>query len=253
MTNSRRFPPPATVLLALFAGLTATRAGIIHRYSFTADARDSVGRVDGVLKGAGASVAGGRLVLANDFSATGDKISCLQFAGPVLPAGGASVSLAVWFTAKDVGDYARVLNFGASEGTEGMQFIYFSPRTADGSARVAITGSDVGSKTYLDFTALDDGKPHLVAIVIDGPAGKLRVYADGKEAGPAETLGANTLDKVKPAENWLGRSSFAADPGLTGAIDELRVYDHALTAEEAAALFSAGPDALPPAAPKPAK
>ncbi len=246
--NPLRHPAPvALLLLALGAGLATARAGLIHRYSFKDNAKDSVGRVDGALKGAGASLAGGRLVLANESMATGDKISCLEFAGSVLPAKGTTVSLAVWFTAKDTGDFARVLNFGASEGTEGLQFIYFTPRNADGFARAAITGGDVGSKTYLDFPALDDGKPHCVAIVIDGAAGRLHVYTDGKEAGPGETLGANTLDKVRPVENWLGRSSFSADPGLTGAIDELRVYDHALTAAEAAAIFTAGPDALPPA------
>jgi hypothetical protein len=248
MINPPRFLPLAAVILFLGTGLATSQAGLIHRYSFKDNAKDSMGRVDGVLKGAGASLAGGQLVLKNDYAATGDKISCLEFAGPVLPAGGTSASLAVWFTAKDIGDFARVLNFGASEGTEGVQFIYFTPRNADGAARVAITGSDVSSKTYLDFTALDDGKPHLAVIVIDGTAGKLRVHVDGKEAGAAETLGANTLDKVRPVENWLGRSSFSADPGLTGAIDELRVYDHALTPEEVAAIFAAGADALPAAA-----
>jgi len=48
-------------------------------------------------------------------------------------------------------------------------------------------------------------------------------------------------------QNWLGRSSFAADPGLTGAIDELRVYDHALGAAEIVAAYEAGPDKLPAA------
>jgi hypothetical protein len=129
------------------------------------------------------------------------------------------------------------LNFGDSEGGEGRQFIYFSPRTGDGSARVAITGSDVGSKTYLDSDALDDGKPHLVIVVIDGAAKKLRVFVDGKEPNPAADLGDNTLDKVKPVENWLGKSSFSADPGFSGAVDELRVYDQALTAGIGIGLF----------------
>jgi hypothetical protein len=242
-------------LLALGLGVTPAQAGLTHRFSFKdGSARDSVGNVDGKLKGPGASIVDGRLVLKNEESATGDKISCLEFVGSLLPKGGNSVSLVVWFTAKDSGGFARVLNFGDSEGGEGRQFIYFSPRTGDGSARVAITGSDVGSKAFLDSDALDDGKPHLVVIVIDGLAKKLRVFVDGKEPNPAADLGDNTLDKVKPVENWLGKSSFSADPGLSGEIDELRVYDQALSAAEAAAAFKAGPNALPPATtPAPAK
>jgi hypothetical protein len=190
-------------------------------------------------------VAGGKLELRNETSAAGDAISCLEFAGSVLPAAGPSATLVVWFTAKDIGTFARVINFGDSEGTEGIKFIYFSPNAADGQARAAITGSDVGSKTFIDLPPLDDGQPHMVAIVIDGAAKKLRVFVDGREPAPAADLGENTLDKVRPVQNWLGRSSFAADPGLTGAIDELRVYDHALSAAEIAAARDAGPDKLP--------
>ena len=249
MNSPLRFPKVFSCLLALGLGVAPAQAGLTHRYSFKdGTARDSVGSVDGKLKGPGASIADGKLVLKNEESATGDKISCLEFAGSLLPKGGNSVSLVVWFTAKDVGGFARVLNFGASEGGEGKQFIYFSPRTGDGSARVAITGSDVGSKTYLDSDALDDGKPHLVAIVIDGTAKKLRVFVDGKEPNPPADLGDNTLDKVKPMENWLGKSSFSADPGLSAAIDEFRVYDLVLTAADAVAAFKAGPDTLPAAA-----
>ena len=76
---------------------------------------------------------------------------------------------------------------------------------------------------------------------------------DSKAVAPAEPLGENTLNKVNPVENWVGKSSFAADPGLSAAIDELRVYDHALSAEEIAAAAKAGPDVLPAAATPPAK
>jgi hypothetical protein len=235
--------------LALALAAVSAPAALIHRYSFTDGAKDSAGHVDGKLVGADASIAGGRLVLKDNDTAYEEKVSRLEFPASVLPAGGRSVSLVVWFTARDIGGFARVLDLGTSVGTEGEQFVYFSPHIDDGASRVAITGSDVNSKTYLDFETLDDGKPHLVAIVIDGAAGKLHVYCDNREVGTAENLGANTLDKVKPAHTWLGRSSFSANPGLTGSIDEFRVYDTALTKDEAAAIFKAGPDALPRANP----
>lgn len=231
-------------------GLAPARAALLHRFSFNESAvKDSVGQVTGSLKGAGATILGGKLFLTNDGSATGDKISHLEFSAPILPKSGTTVSLVVWFTANNAAEFSRVINFGASEGTEGIQFIYFAPRIVNDTARIAITGSDVSSKTNIDPDALDDGMPHMVAIVIDGTAQELRVYIDGKQTKNAEKLGANTLDKVKPVQNWLGRSSFAADPGFTGSIDELRVYDHALTLQESAALHAAGPNALPPAAP----
>jgi hypothetical protein len=237
--------PCVFVSLLLAASFASSQAALLHRFSFKDDGSDSVGKLQANLKGPSAKIAEGQLRLSNDSAASGDKISHVEFSGSVLPQGGLSTSLVVWFTAKDAGDFARVLNIGASEGGEGMNFIYFSPRTADGTARVAITGNDVSSKSYLDFSPLDDGKPHMVAIVIDGAAKKLRVFVDGKEQEAGENLGDNTLDKVKTSESWIGRSSFSADPGLTGTIDEFRVYDHALTSDEVVAAQKAGPDALP--------
>lgn len=244
MTPLVFFPGLAAVLLVATAHAT-----LLHRYGFTDGPGDSAGAVDGRLLGAGAAIAGGELVLQNERSAYGDKVACLEFAGPVLPADGTSVSLAVWFTAKNTGGFARVLNFGDREGTEGRQFLYFTPSTEEGMARVAITATDASAKTYIDFDALDDGRPHLVVLVVDGAAKSLRVFVDGKEPRPAQPLGDNTLDKVRPVQNWLGRSSFAADPGLSATITEFRVYDQALTPEESVALHQAGPDALPVFAP----
>lgn len=240
----RPVPVFSALLLFLLAN-GAAHGALTHRYSFADGAKDSVGQINGLLKGRGAMIANGKLHLTNDQSASGDQISFLEFSAPLLPKTGTSVSLVVWFTARDVGEFARVINFGDSEGTEGKQFIYFSPHIADGQARSAITATDVGAKTALDLDSLADGKPHCVALVIDGAAKKLRVFVDGAEPKSGEDLGENTLDKVKPVQNWLGKSSFAADPGLTGSIDEFRVYDHALNATEASAIFKAGADALP--------
>jgi hypothetical protein len=87
----------------------------------------------------------------------------------------------------------------------------------------------------------------MAAIVIDGSAKKLHLFIDGQEAAPAADLGDNTLDKVNPAHCWIGRSGFDADPGLSASINEFRVYDTALSADEIAAIYKAGADSLPTA------
>src|SRR5690242_7724637 len=65
----------ATGWLALLTSATVAQADLIHRYSFNEPAtktdggmvtKDSVGKVDAKLKGDGASVADGKLVLKND-------------------------------------------------------------------------------------------------------------------------------------------------------------------------------------------
>jgi hypothetical protein len=236
----------------LSIGLSAavTHAGLIHRYSFNdGTAKDSVGKDDGKLKGT-ATVKDGSLVLANADKTSGDDgLSYLEFASSVLPDKGTSVSLVYWFTAKDVTGFARILDIGDKDGANGQAFIYYTPKNGDGQARAAITATDTASKTFIDNGPLDDGKPHVVAFVVDGAAKKLHVFVDGKEPVAAADLGDNTLDKVKATHNWIGRSGFDQDPGLSGSIDEFRVYDNVLTLDEAAAIAKAGPDALPEAKP----
>lgn len=235
----------ALVVLAIGSG-TGARAELIHRFSFDGVvARDSVGAVETRLMGPNAKLSEGKLVLNNPLTAFGDQLSYLEFASPVLPAGAATASLVFWLSAKDTGEFARVLDIGDSEGTEGVRFLYFTPRTAEGYARVAITGTNVFARVFADFEAIDDGRPHGVAIVFNGDTNRLHVYVDGKAATPPVDLGANTLDKVNPVHNWIGRSGFSADPGLTAMIEEFRVYSQALTPQEIAAIHEAGPDALP--------
>lgn len=223
-------------------------AALIHRYSFSGSTvSDSVGKINGALKGS-AKIADGKLILDNTGkNSTDEKLSYLEFDSSILPKAG-SASIVIWFTAKEDGNFARVINFGTTSEGIGSAFIYFTPRTADDQARVAISATDTASKTYIDVARLDDGKPHCAAIIIDGASKKLRLFVDGKPAGTPQDLGDNTLDKVKATSNWVGKSSFDNDAGLSGTVDELRVYDQALTAEEVTAIQKAGPDALPPPA-----
>jgi len=228
---------------AVFLAGQSASAGITHRYSFTepGKAKDSVGKLDGVLKNA-AQVANGKLTLANEDKTSGDeKVSYLEFPSSLLPAG-KTVSLVVWFAAGEQGNFSRVLDIGAQDGGDGSAFIYFTPRNGDDQARVAISRSDAAGKTAIDVDRLDNGSPHMIAIVIDGEKKTIQLFIDGKSEKPSENLGENTLDSVRPQHTWLGRSGFDNDAGFTGSIEEFRVYDNALTADEIAQMQKDGPD-----------
>ena len=238
------------VLPTLVIALTASicRADLIHRYSFnTPTPKDSVGHIDATLKG-DAKIADGKLILENTGKTSDDaKLSYLEFNSSILPKSG-SASLLIWITEKENPQYVRVIDFGDKSGAEGAAFIYLTSRHDDDQTKAAITATDTGSKSFVDGKRLDDAKPHLAAIVIDDKAKKLHLFIDGKESGDPTDLGENTLDKVNPTHCWLGRSGFDADLGLTAEIHEFRVYDSALSAYEIAAIYKAGPAALPPAA-----
>ncbi|MGA2582772.1 MAG: LamG domain-containing protein [Tepidisphaeraceae bacterium] len=245
MTDVYRFQR-VLVLLLVVGICSAADAGLIHRYSFNDNtANDSVGNVNGTLKGS-AKIVDGKLVLDNGDKTCDDAgLSYLEFNGSVLPAKGTSVSLVIWITAKENPQFARILDIGDKADADGQAFIYLTCRHEDDQSRAAITATDTGSKTYISGPRLDDGKPHMAAIVIDGTAKQLHLFVDGKESATAEDLGDNTLDQVRPVHNWIGKSGFDADTGLSASIDEFRVYDNPLTADEVAAINKAGPDELP--------
>ena len=233
-------------LCAIAAYSSVANAGIIHDYSFAAAdpasptvIKDKVGSVDARLKG-DAKIVNGQLVLANaDKTSADDSMAYVEFASSVLPKGN-DATLVIWFGAKDVGTYARLINIGTKQDAVGSAFIYFTPRTADDQSRVAISATDTASKTALNSDRLDDDKVHMATIVIDGAAKKLHLYVDGKAKGDAVDLGDNTLDKVKPVQNMLGRSSFDQDPALSGSIAAFSVYDNAMKADEVATAYGAG-------------
>ncbi len=230
-------------LIAFFALLTAAvaRAEITHRYSFKdGKADDSVGKVNGKLQGK-AKVAGDKLVLDNTGKTSEDTtLSYLSFSERILPKSGSS-TIEVWFTATSDGAYSRVFDFGQ----RGQGYVFLTPDEGSELARTAISSNDFGDETTLRSDEhLNNGKPHMVALVIDAKSKSLKLFVDGKPNGGAEPLEDHTLENVKGNNHWLGRSIFDTDAGFTGSIDELRIFDTALTAAEVAAHYKAGPDAL---------
>jgi hypothetical protein len=233
------------MILTLVA-INSAHAELTHRYSFKDGVKDSVGKVDGTLKG-NAKATDGKLTLDNaDKSSSDANIAYVEFSGPLLPKKG-SATIIVWFTAKEAAAFSRLLDIGSKDDTAGAAFVYLTPRNGDDASRAAITATDAASKSAVDGERLDDGKPHMAAIVIDGNAKKLHLYVDGKEMGTPADLGDNTLDQVKQEHAWIGRSAFDGDGALSATINELRVYDEALTFDQTKAVFKAGSEALPTA------
>src|SRR5438094_910738 len=86
---------------ALLLGAAVANAALIHRFSFTEAkdgvTKDSVGKVEGKLKGDDAKVADGKLTLKNEDKGSDDAtLSYLEFSESLLPKGD-TVSIVVWF------------------------------------------------------------------------------------------------------------------------------------------------------------
>jgi len=73
-----------------------------------------------------------------------------------------------------------------------------------------------------------------VAVVLGASGGTL--YLDGAVVGTNPAMTLRPIHLGRTANNYIGRSQFSADPYLDASIDELRLYNRALSQEEIQAL-----------------
>lgn len=213
--------------------LALAHPALAHRYSFSEDAYDPVGRAHGTLHG-GAAVAGGRLTLP------GSPGDYLELPGGRV-SGTTAATLEFWATFGTNEPWARVFDFGRSHAGVGEQFIFFSPHDGEGGNRMGMS-TDTGGATLADARALDNRAVH-VACVVDPAAPYAAVYIDGRlDRQHSQPLPG--LIEISPERAYLGRSLFSADAWLNGTIDEFRIYAEGLGEEEILANWSAGPEGL---------
>jgi len=228
------------VLILICHVAFGSAAELVNRYSFTADASDSVGGANGTLVG-GAVISGGAVVL-NGAGAYVDLPNGLV-------ASRTNVTFEAWVTDNGSGTWARVFDFGFSTAGEGnaatgTNYLFLTPQAGNGFLRAAITIGSSGNEQIIDWSGwrLPVGILTHVVWTIDAGTQLGRMYVNGA------VVGENTSVSFTPAmlgytvNNWLGRSQWSADPFFNGSITEFRIYDGAMTPEEVQQSYNAGPD-----------
>jgi hypothetical protein len=197
---------------------------IIHRYSFEADAKDSVGTAHGALKG-GATISGGALNLAGAKSG-----QYLDLPNGILSAlTNMTIEAYVTWTGSAGGDWQRIFDFGSSDMAEdvagaGAKYLFLSARTF----RACYTSATPKAEIFADSnTVLPDAAPAQVAVVVNSATKTLSLYLEGNSVG-STTLNL-PLSAISDVNNWIGRSQYAADDYFGGKISEFRIYNAALT------------------------
>jgi hypothetical protein len=147
-----------------------------------------------------------------------------------LPAGVANsddITIAAWVRWNGGAAWQRVFDFGDSTAAN----MFLTPMSADNTMRFAITTGGGATEQILDTEPMPIGPWVHLAVTLSGNTGLLYVN------GAPRIGGRITLDPsdITPAFNYVGKSQYA-DPLFRGFIDDLRIYEYALTADEIAAL-----------------
>ncbi len=208
-------------------------SGLSAWYALDGDAKDSSG------KGYGATLEGNPVFV--DDPGYGKAV---QFDGiddhVVLPIGplmntmtSATFATRVYFS-NTGGSWQRIFDFGGPNPASGdpTNYMFLTPRmVTNGAMRFAITNAGSAAESQASTLATLPSGWHHVAVVIDGAAMTLQLYLDG-DVVAAGTTTRVPKDLGNTNQNWLGRSQFSADGYFTGALDEFRIYNRALTVGE---------------------
>jgi len=211
---------------------------LVHRYSFTSDASDSVGGPawNGTLPNGG-TFGNGQVSLA---------AASMQYVQ--LPAGILSnytaVTVESWVTFPDqLPVNCFFYGFGNTDGGgSGTDYIFCAPQ----GGRIAITAADPGYTGEQNAAGAGDlsyrTNLHVVA-VYNPPGGYLAFYTNGVLAAINNSVTV-PMSSVSGALNYIGRSLYNVDPYPDLSLDEFRIYNGALSPNEIAATQSMGPNQL---------
>jgi hypothetical protein len=199
-----------------------------------------------VTVGAG-KVGNGALV----FTATNNVDAAASGGYVAMPAGilytATNMTIAAWFKINSNPPYQRIFDIGGVGGTgTATASMYLTPNGSTGHLQFTIRTAqpDGGTFTREDITdgaptgtptAMSTGVWWHVAVVLDSSGGHL--YLNGNQVGSTTPMTMRPPTLGNTPNDWIGRSEWAYNPYLDGAIDEFRIYNQALSASEVSALY----------------
>ncbi|EEF60157.1 LamG domain-containing protein, partial [Pedosphaera parvula] len=230
-----------TTVIASYGAMSATNsltvvtipAVLTHRYSFNADASDSVGSANGTLMGA-ATIAGGKVVL------DGSGGTYIDLPGNIINIQtNKAVTLEAWVDFGSTPNWCRLFNFGNDGGSSE---IYLAPNGPGNGNQHRISENISGGRNTDWRGAWANLSAH-ITVVIDPPTGTMSLYRDGVlEYARYDAIAPLSLISTNLAV--IGRSLVGVDPYMPGSIDEFRIYSGALTPAEIALAHQNGPNSI---------
>lgn len=215
-------------------------AALIQHNTFDTDGTAAVGTDATLNSGAtisgSAQVGAGALSLPGRVGANTDADYGADLVGDTGIAGTAARTVAFWFQGTTQDDIGGAFTAWGVLGTAGARFELRTEdvATGNGGVRVEING---GFRT--GSTVVTDGQWHHIAVVMNAGDGvhDVDIYIDGVLDGTAAQSGGNTaINTLAGNDVFIGHSFQDNSRDLAGSLDDFRIYDHALSAQEVQAL-----------------
>jgi hypothetical protein len=232
----------------VLAGASGAHAALMHQYTFEdGTANDSVGSAHGTLEG-GATIVDGQV----QFDGTDDYVNLPGSTIQVNTYSALTVELWLTSSSSNAGKFTMAAVFGrhGQDGDPntgwGYQYLDMQPTRADGSGEgwATITDQHWNNEKHSAADELADDQPHHFLATVDGSS--ITLYIDGVQQTAGDLEGV-TLGDLSNEVVYLARSVYGGDPYYAGSIDEFNIYSHAMSADDVAGRFAAGPTVPEPA------
>jgi hypothetical protein len=205
-----------------------------HRYSFTTDASDSVGGANGTLMG-NAQIVNNALYLPGGAAcgATNDSYVALPDG---IVSNDSSVTVETWLTDNAGAIWAEVWSFGDSSSgpgnppVNGTYYIGLIPHSGEDDFRAAFNNGSSEIDVIDPSSPLPLNAEQYVVVTYDAPSATATLYLNALPVGVANVPADHAPSFLGDTYNdWLGRDQFGADPTFAGSIDELRIWNAAVS------------------------
>jgi hypothetical protein len=145
--------------------------------------------------------------------------------------------------------WQRIFDFGTSisgedwsDGGASTSYLFLTPRSGPNTLRFGYRDGPTAIEHVLDDAVPALGEERHIVAVWDGENSTASLYVNGQLIARDTDLHV-VLSLITDDNNWLGRSQWP-DAMFDGGLNELRIYDRALTWGEIAGNAAAGPDTL---------
>jgi len=142
------------------------------------------------------------------------------------------MTICTWVNFRGLTAWQRLFDFG--NGTDRYMFL-----TPSNGSEMRFVMKNGGDEEILSAPKPSSYKWVHIAVTIGEDA--VTIYADGEEVAKSTSMTIRPSD-IKPAINYIGRSQFSSDPLIKAYIDDFRIYNYSLSAEEVKGLVDLAND-----------
>lgn len=144
------------------------------------------------------------------------------------------LSISTWVYWKGGSNWQRIFDFGNGE-NENM---FLTPNAYGGGLRFVIKNGE--TEQSLEHRELSANTWVHLTVTISKTKG-ICMYVDGELVKQLETSTMSPND-FKPVLNYIGNSQYLTDPAFNGYIDDFRIYNYTLSADEIAQVIEEDPN-----------